>query len=180
MFTDVTFDFSGRALIVTGIGSPSGIGRAILRGFAEAGAHVAGCDIDEDQLADVRREQPDAFVKTVDVRDKMQVDDFVRGAAARYGRIDILVNNAGIAPFCPIIDLDEATWDKTFDTNVKGYFLFAQAVARQMIGPRAGRQYRQCDIRERARIWRAQGALLRQQSRGRQPHQGAGCGIGAL
>ena len=43
------------------------------------------------------------------------------------------MNNAGIAPFCPLIDLDEATWDVTFDTNVKGYFLFAQAVARHMI-----------------------------------------------
>jgi len=133
MFSDVTFDFAGRAAIVTGVGSPRGIGRAILRGFADAGAHVAGCDINDDQLAELKREQPDAFVKNVDVRDKGQVIDFVHQVAARYDHIDILVNNAGIAPFCPIIDLDEATWDRTFDTNVKGYFLFAQTVARHMI-----------------------------------------------
>ena len=133
MFSDVTFDFAGRVAVVTGVGSPSGIGRAVLRGFADAGARVAGCDINDDQLAEVSREYPDALVKNVDVRDRMQVIAFVQEVAARYRRIDILVNNAGIAPFCPIIDLDEATWDATFETNVKGYFLVAQAVARQMI-----------------------------------------------
>lgn len=138
MFSDVAFDFAGRAAIVTGVGSSKGIGRAILRGFADAGAHVAGCDIDDVQLTEVRREHPDAFVKNVDVRDKRQVIAFVQEVAARFDQIDILVNNAGIAPFCPIIDLDEATWDATFDTNVKGYFLFAQAVARRMIAKGQG------------------------------------------
>lgn len=138
MFSDVTFDFAGRAAIVTGVGSSKGIGRAILRGFADAGAHVAGCDIDDAQLTEVRREHPDAFVKNVDVRDKRQVIAFVQEVAARFDQIDILVNNAGIAPFCPIIDLDEATWDATFDTNVKGYFLLAQAVARRMIAKGQG------------------------------------------
>lgn len=138
MFSDVTFDFSGRAAIVTGVASPKGIGRAILRGFADAGAQVAGCDIDAVQLTELKREQPDAFVKNVDVRDQSQVVDFVREVAALYGQIDFLVNNAGIAPFGPLIDLDEVTWDLTFDTNVKGYFLFAQAVARQMIAQGQG------------------------------------------
>ena len=138
MFSDVTFNFSGRAAIVTGVGSPKGIGRAVLRGFADAGAQVAGCDVNDDQLAELQHEQPDAFVKNVDVRDRGQVIDFVREVAARYDHIDMLVNNAGIAPFCPIIDLDETTWDATFDTNVKGYFLFAQAVARQMIAQGRG------------------------------------------
>ena len=138
MFSDVTFDFSGRAAIVTGVGSPKGIGRAILRGFTDAGARVAGCDIDDVQLAKLKRKQPDALVKNVDVRDQSQIVEFVGEVAARYGTIDILVNNAGIAPFCPLIDLDESTWDKTFDTNVKGYFLFAQAVARRMIAQGTG------------------------------------------
>ena len=133
MYPDVSFDFAGRTVVVTGIASPSGIGRSILRGFAHFGANVAGCDIDDEQLAQVRRDLPNCFVKKVDVRDKHQVAAFVQQVSAHYGRLDILVNNAGIAPFCPIIDLEEATWDATFDTNVKGYFLFAQAAARQMI-----------------------------------------------
>ena len=138
MYDDVTFDFTGRAVIVTGVASPSGIGRSILRGFAQSGASVAGCDIADKQLADVRRELPHAFVKNVDVRDKQQVSGFVQEVMSQFGRVDVLVNNAGIAPFCPIVDLQEDTWDKTFDTNVKGYFLFAQAVARQMIKQRQG------------------------------------------
>lgn len=133
MYADLTFDFSGRAVIVTGVASPSGIGRAVINGFAESGAHVAGCDVDAVGLADLRRRLPNAFVKNVDVRDKEQVSRFVQDVSARYGRIDVLVNNAAIAPFGPIVDLQEEIWDKTFDTNVKGYFLFAQAVARQMI-----------------------------------------------
>ena len=138
MYADLSFDFSGRVAIVTGVASARGIGRAILRGLAQSGAQVAGCDIDDDGLAEVERELPQAFVMNVDVSDKQQVSEFVGQVAARYGRIDLLVNNAGIAPFCPIVDLDETTWDKTFDTNVKGYFLFAQAVGRQMIEQGSG------------------------------------------
>ncbi len=138
MYADVSFNFAGRVAIITGVASPSGIGRAILRGFAQSGAYVAGCDIDDDQLVQVKRELPNALVKNVDVRDKRQVAEFVQQVTAHYGRIDILVNNAGIAPFCSIVDLEESTWDKTFDTNVKGYFLFAQAVARQMIAQGQG------------------------------------------
>ena len=138
MYADLSFNFGGRAAIVTGVGSADGIGRAILRGFAESGASVAGCDIDGEQLAELQRDLPEAFVKRVDVRDKTQVDAFVQEAASHFGALDILVNNAGIAPFCPIIDLTEAAWDATFDTNVKGYFLFAQAASRQMIAQGRG------------------------------------------
>ena len=138
MYADLSFNFGGRAAIVTGVGSADGIGRAILRGFAESGASVAGCDIDGEQLAELQRDLPEAFVKRVDVRDKAAVDAFVQEAVSHFGALDILVNNAGIAPFCPIIDLTEAAWDATFDTNVKGYFLFAQAASRQMIAQGRG------------------------------------------
>lgn len=133
MFEDVTFNFAGKVALVTGVASPIGIGRAIMRGFAAAGASVAGCDIDDDRLAETARELPDAFLRKVDVRDKAQVSAFARDVTTHFGRVDILVNNAAVAPFRAIVDLDEATWDLTFDTNVKGYFLFAQAVARHMI-----------------------------------------------
>ena len=63
MYADVSFDFSGRVAIVTGVASGRGIGRAILRGLAQSGAQVAGCDIDGDGLAEVERELPQAFVK---------------------------------------------------------------------------------------------------------------------
>ena len=150
MFSDVTFDFAGRTAIITGVGSPKGIGRALLRGFADAGAHVAGCDIDEDQLAEVLREQPDALVKKVDVRDKGQVFDFVQRAAAHYGRIDMLVNNAGIAPFCPIIDLEEADLGQDIRHQCQRLFPIRSSRSAANDRPRAGREHRECDIRERA------------------------------
>lgn len=96
MFSDLSFDFAGRAAIFSGVGSPMGIGRAILRGLEQAGARVASCDINDNQLAELEREQPDALLKKVDLRDKAQVIDFVQQVTARYDRIDILVNNAGI------------------------------------------------------------------------------------
>lgn len=133
MFNDVTFSFAGKVAIVTGVASPSGIGRAIVRGLVDSGASVAGCDIDDERLAEIERELPNVFLKKVDVREKQQVIEFVRDVATRFGRINMLVNNAAVAPFRAIVDLDEDLWDKTFDTNVKGYFLFAQEVARKMI-----------------------------------------------
>ena len=138
MFDDVTFNFAGKVALVTGVASPIGIGRAIMRGFAAAGASIAGCDIDDDLLAEAALELRDAFLKSVDVRDKSQVAAFVRDVAAQFGRIDILVNNAAVAPFRAIVDLDEEEWDRTFDTNVKGYFLCTQAVARHMIASGRG------------------------------------------
>jgi NAD(P)-dependent dehydrogenase (short-subunit alcohol dehydrogenase family) len=134
----VRFDFSGRVVLVTGVASSTGIGRAILRGFAAAGATLAGTDIDADGLRALEAEFPDGFFARVDSRNASEIHDFVDAVCARLGGVDILVNNAGVAPFAPILDLSEADWDRTFDTNVRGYFLFAQAFGRQRVQRRTG------------------------------------------
>lgn len=128
----VRFDFSGRVALVTGVASPTGIGRAILRGFAAAGATVAGTDIDADGLRELEREFPGGHFGRVDSRNSAEVRDFVATVSERFGGVDILINNAGVAPFASILDLDEDDWDRTFDTNVRGYFLFAQAFGRHL------------------------------------------------
>jgi len=130
MFRDVTFAFRDRAAIVTGVASPSGIGRAVLDGLARAGAAVAGCDVDARALADVARAYPDGFFAEVDVRDPGQVEAFVAEAVRRFGDVHFLVNNAGIAPFGALADLPVETFAATFDVNVRGQFLFARAFAR--------------------------------------------------
>lgn len=127
MFRDVTFDFRGRVAIVTGVGSPTGIGRAILRGLADAGATVAGCDVDEAAVADVAREIPGGHFAAVDVRSPAAVRAFVGETRRRFGNLHYLVNNAGIAPFGRLADLPVETFDATFDVNVRGQFLAAQA-----------------------------------------------------
>jgi NAD(P)-dependent dehydrogenase (short-subunit alcohol dehydrogenase family) len=72
-----------------------------------------------------------------DVGDKAQVDALVAAAIKAHGRIDVLVNNAGIFKACDFLDITEADFDAVLRVNLKGAFLVAQAVAREMA--RAGR-----------------------------------------
>jgi NAD(P)-dependent dehydrogenase (short-subunit alcohol dehydrogenase family) len=72
-----------------------------------------------------------------DVGDKAQVDALVAAAITAHGRIDVLVNNAGIFKACDFLDITEADFDAVLRVNLKGAFLVAQAVAREMA--RAGR-----------------------------------------
>lgn len=131
-YRNISFDFSQQVVIVTGVASQTGIGRAVLRRFAEAGATVAGADIDAEGLKQVRAEFPDGLFEAVDARDEEAVSRFVEAVIARFGKVDMLVNNAGIAPFSRLMDLSVDTWDRTFDVNVRGYFLFAREVGRHM------------------------------------------------
>jgi len=62
----------------------------------------------------------------------------VKKTIKKFGRIDILVNNAGICQFKPFLELTEEDWDKTLDINLKGYFLCAQAAAKEMAKQKSG------------------------------------------
>ena len=134
-------DLSGKTAIVTGAGR--GIGRVIARTLAAEGVRVAIVDIRPDFLADAKAEWAKAgheglFLET-DVRDKAAVARAVGEVERAWGRIDILVNNAGVATGARIEALDEQVWDDNFDTNTKGSFLMAQAVAPIMKRQKAGR-----------------------------------------
>jgi 3-oxoacyl-[acyl-carrier protein] reductase len=134
-------DLTGKTAIVTGAGR--GIGRVIARTLAAEGVTVALLDIRNDLLDEARAEWAKAghkglFVKA-DVRDKASVTAAVAEIHKGLGRIDILVNNAGVAAGARIEALDEAVWDDNFDTNTKGTFLVAQAVAPIMKAQKSGR-----------------------------------------
>jgi len=73
------------------------------------------------------------------VTKKKDVDAVVSSAIALFGRIDILMNNAGILIHSPVLEMKEEDWDRIFAVNVKGSFLFAQAVGRQMVKQKGGR-----------------------------------------
>ena len=62
----------------------------------------------------------------------------IKTVVDKWGRIDILVNNAGICQFKPFLDLTEEEWDRTLDINLKGYFLCAQAAAKEMAKQKSG------------------------------------------
>ena len=127
----------GRVALVTGAGARRGIGRAIALGMAREGARVSLADIDlalvEEAAHAVWATGGQAVGMRADVAVAPDVQIMVERTVTSLGRLDILVNNAGIALIKPFLELDEATWDRTFAVNAKGVYLCAQAAARQMI-----------------------------------------------
>ncbi|MBL8378306.1 MAG: SDR family oxidoreductase [Burkholderiales bacterium] len=114
-------DLTGRSAIVTA--GAAGIGLAITRAFAAAGAQVHVCDVDASALA-TAREIAGVDGQVADVSEPAQVRAFFAAAEQRFaGQLDILVNNAGIGgPTGAIEDLDPAEWSRTLDVNLTGMF----------------------------------------------------------
>ena len=135
------FDLSGRTAIVTG--ASRGLGLTFARALARAGADVAVTSRDASHLRDTcaeieamgRRAVPIAL----EVRDEQSIQRMVRDAHDAFGRIDILVNNAGCNVRKPAADVTWDDWNLVLETNLRGPFFVAQAVARHMIPRRYGR-----------------------------------------
>ncbi|KQT25109.1 MULTISPECIES: SDR family NAD(P)-dependent oxidoreductase [unclassified Bradyrhizobium] len=132
----------GRTALVTG--GSRGIGAAVCRAFAEAGAAVAiNCRerIEEaGQLArEIGKQRGRAIVVTADVSQREQVAAMVEDVTAELGPIDILINNAGIAIPRGIDDLTEEDFDRTILVNLKSAFLCTQAVLPSMRARKWGR-----------------------------------------
>ena len=114
-------DLTGKTAIITA--GASGIGRVIAQRFVEQGAQICVCDIDDDALAAVRKELPDAIVHKADVSKSSDVDALYQVFLARHSRLDILVNNAGISgPTKPVEEITDEEWDRTMAVNVTGQF----------------------------------------------------------
>ena len=126
-----------KVALVTGAGR--GIGEAIALAFSREGARVACADIDAKTAgATARRLGARGVALVMDVASKNSVDEGFTRLDDKWGRVDIAVTNAAIEPIVPFLELDEATWDRIIDTNLKGTFLVAQAGARRMVKRRAG------------------------------------------
>jgi NAD(P)-dependent dehydrogenase (short-subunit alcohol dehydrogenase family) len=128
-------DLADRAAIVTG--ASSGLGRHFAITLARAGAKVALAARRAEKLAEVVREieafDGRAVPVALDVTDAKSVRDAVASAETELGPIAILVNNAGVAHTKPLLETEEADWDKVIDTDLKGAWLMAQEVARHMV-----------------------------------------------
>lgn len=131
----------GKKAIVTGGGT--GIGKAIALEFAGAGADIAICSRNVQNIEKVRDEiialGRDSMAVSMDVRVREDVDNMVQQVVDEFGRIDILVNNAGTNRPTPVLDLTEDTWNLILDTNLKGLFFCTQAVARHMVKQKSGK-----------------------------------------
>jgi NAD(P)-dependent dehydrogenase (short-subunit alcohol dehydrogenase family) len=122
--------------IVTGAGS--GIGAATARLFAAEGARVALVDRDAQGLHKVAGEIADSLAIEADVSDNAQAHDGVALVMKQWGRIDVLMTAAGISLGGTVDTIDEATWDRTFDVNVKGSYLWIHHAIKPMIAAKSG------------------------------------------
>ena len=136
-----TFDLSGKTAIVTG--GNQGIGFAIARGLAGAGANVviANRRVVEGQAAadTLKKEGLNAVAIPTDVSSRSSVASLVSKVINDFGKIDILVNNAGVIVRKPAEDFTDEEWDRIIDTNLKGMFLCCQLVGKEMIRRKKGK-----------------------------------------
>jgi NAD(P)-dependent dehydrogenase (short-subunit alcohol dehydrogenase family) len=133
-------DLTGKVAIVTG--ARRGMGRTHALALSKAGAKVLLADISKEDCEKVAEEIEKAGGESLavkcDVTNKKEVEEMVRTAVEKWGKLDILVNNAGIAQFFPFLEITEEDWSRTIDINLKGYFLCAQAAAKEMAKQKSG------------------------------------------
>ena len=138
---DRLFGLSGTVVLVTG--SSAGIGLALARGLAAAGARVVvngrTRSAVDDAVEALRADGADASAAVFDVTDPAQVGDAVRRIEAEVGPIGVLVNNAGIQRRAPLEDYPEDTWRELMRANLDSVFYVSKAVARGMIARKSGR-----------------------------------------
>src|SRR5215469_5186354 len=135
------FDLGNRVAIVTG--NSRGRGQYFARALAKAGADLVLTSRNRDHLSSFEAELKDlgrrALSLELDVRDRASIERMVAATDEAFGRIDILVNNAGCNVRKPALDVTWDDWNLVLDTNLRGSFFVAQAVARLMIPRGYGR-----------------------------------------
>ena len=129
-------DLTGKTALVTGAGR--GIGAAIARRLAEAGAAVvvnyrASAAGAEALAQEIRDAGGTATARQADVTRRAQVEHLMAATVSAHGELDILVNNAGIYPVSTLIEMSEEEWDAVVDANLKSVHLCTQAAAARMI-----------------------------------------------
>ena len=134
------FGLEGKTAMITG--AAGGIGAAISEGLAYAGAEVALCGrtLEKCQaLADrINANGGKATAYHLDVSDMSEIVPRVEEIVARYGKIDVLFNVAGINKREGLLDVEEETYDRIMNTNLKGVYFVSQAVAREMYKRKSG------------------------------------------
>jgi len=135
------FDLSGKVAVVTG--TSRGLGQYFGRALAKAGADLVITSRKLSSLTDFKKEIESlgrkALAVQMDVLSQSDIENMVQITIEEYGKIDILVNNAGLNIRSPSADFSWEDWDTVLNTNLKGNFFCAQAVAKEMIKRRYGR-----------------------------------------
>jgi NAD(P)-dependent dehydrogenase (short-subunit alcohol dehydrogenase family) len=126
--------FKDKIALVTGGGT--GIGRATAARFAQEGAKVVVNDINaetgQETIKQISSAGGSATFLQGDTSKSSDVEKLVKSTVDNHGRVDVLFNNAGIDIMAPFLETTEEQWDHLISINLKGVFLVAQAVAKQM------------------------------------------------
>ena len=135
------FDLTGKFALVTG--ASRGLGQTFARALARAGADLVITSRNPETLTPFQTEIESlgrkAFPLRLDVREYESIQRMTQAAVAHYGKIDILVNNAGCNVRKPALEVTWDDWNLVLETNLRGAFFVAQAVARHMISRKYGR-----------------------------------------
>ena len=135
------FDLTGQVAVVTG--ASRGLGQTFGRALARAGADLVVTSRRRDDLAEFVTEIEQmgrrAVPVALDVRDEASIAAMAEAAEAAFGRVDILVNNAGCNVRKPALEVTWEDWNLVLDTNLRGSFFVAQAIAKRMVPRRYGR-----------------------------------------
>jgi gluconate 5-dehydrogenase len=138
---DSLFDLTGQVALVTG--TSRGLGQYFARALAKAGADLVLTSRSRDSLQDFEAEIQALGRRRIalelDVREPASIERMVNEATAAFGQIHILVNNAGCNVRKPALEVSWDDWNLVLDTNLRGSFFVAQAVARGMIEHGYGR-----------------------------------------
>jgi NAD(P)-dependent dehydrogenase (short-subunit alcohol dehydrogenase family) len=125
------------------IGGTSGIGLALAKGLAEAGANVVPSgrrrELVEAAASDIRKIGRGSLAIPCDVADRSSLQALLDAVCAEFGKVDILVNCAGITQRTPILDMSESDWNAILETNLNGTLRACQVFGRHMIDRRYGR-----------------------------------------
>ena len=136
-------DFTNQVVLVTGAGSPKGIGRKIAQTFGKQGAKVVICDINQAgcdaNVEEMKKMGIEAAGYAANLTDPDAVKELVNKIVEKYGRIDVLVNNAGISQKVTVADMILDDIKRIFSVNMFGLFLITQAVCEVMKKQKYGR-----------------------------------------
>jgi gluconate 5-dehydrogenase len=139
--SDNLFDLGGRVALVTG--ASRGLGQQFARALARAGADLVVTSREIERLrpfeAEIKALGRQVLALELDVTNHDSIRRMAAAAEAEFGHIDILVNNAGCNVRKPALDVSWNDWNVVLDTNLRGSFFVAQAVARGMIARGYGR-----------------------------------------
>ena len=139
-FKDFAMRLKGKVSIITG--GASGIGKATVLKFAQEGAIVAVCDLNQETIDatvnEVKAAGGEAVGYIVNVTNKSQINDMVADVKARFGRIDVLVNNAGIVQDAQLTKMTDEQFDLVIDINLRGVYNCAKDVVDTMVAQGGG------------------------------------------